>query len=96
MVPRLTQRGRPARQHDPEFGEFPKRRIDFDRAGMLFHDDVVAEGQTKARTFAGRLSREKGIEHLLLHSGGIPVPLSRMRSRHCHRGSFVDAERVGS
>ena len=58
-----------ARQHDPEFGELAGLGVDLDRAGMLFHDDVVAERQAEAGSFAGRLGREERIEHLLLHLG---------------------------
>ena len=47
----------------------PGLRVDLDRAGMLLHDDVVAERQAEAGPFAGRLGREERIEHLLLHLG---------------------------
>ena len=34
---------------------------------MLLDDDVMADGETKASTFASRLGGEEGIEHLVLH-----------------------------
>ena len=37
--------------------------------GMLLHDDVVTDGQAEASALPGRLGREEGIEHLLLHLG---------------------------
>ena len=65
--PDLGERCGAARQHDAELGELAGLRLDLDRAGMLLHDDVVAERQAKPGAFAGRLGREEGIEHLLLH-----------------------------
>ena len=32
---------------------------------MLFHDDVVSDGQAEASALSGRFCREEGIEHLL-------------------------------
>ena len=63
------ERGRRARQHDPEFGELAGLGVDLDRAGMLLHDDVVAEREAEAGPFAGGLGREERIEHLRLHLG---------------------------
>jgi hypothetical protein len=36
---------------------------------MLFHDDVVSNGQAKAGTLASRFGGEEGIEHFLLYLG---------------------------
>jgi hypothetical protein len=42
------------RQDDPEFRILPLFRLHFDRATVLFHDDIVAHGKTESGTFAGR------------------------------------------
>jgi hypothetical protein len=68
------------RQNDPKFGELARLRIDLDRPAMLLDDDVVTNGQAKSSPFISRLCRKKRIEQLLLHFGGIPVPLSRILS----------------
>ena len=36
---------------------------------MLLNDDVVADGQAKARTLPRGLSREERVEHLVFHVG---------------------------
>ena len=56
-----------ARQNDPDFGELARLRIDLDRAAVLLHDDVVADGEAKAGAFSGRLGCEERVEHLFFH-----------------------------
>ena len=56
-----------SRQNDPKFGELTGLRIDLYRPTMLLDDDVMANGQAKARAFSGRLGRKERIEDLLLH-----------------------------
>ena len=58
-----------ARKYDPEFGKFAGLSIDLDRSAMLLDDNVVAQRETKTRSFAGGLRRKEGIEHLFLHLG---------------------------
>ena len=36
---------------------------------MLLDDDVVTNGEAKARAFSGRFGRKERIEHLFLHVG---------------------------
>src|SRR5258708_12609473 len=61
--------GRHARKNDLEFGEFAGLGVGLDRSGMLLDDNVVAQRETKTRSFAGGLRRKEGIEHLFLHLG---------------------------
>jgi hypothetical protein len=37
---------------------------------MLLDDDVVADGEAKARAFSGRFGCEKRVEHLFFHVRG--------------------------
>src|SRR5262249_30104613 len=58
-----------ARKNNSDLGELAGLRIDLDRTRMLFHDDVVSDGQAKASAFSGRFCREEGIEHLFPYFG---------------------------
>jgi hypothetical protein len=49
------------RQDHPEFGECAGRGIDGYGAAVLFHDDIMANRQTKSSAFARWFGREKGI-----------------------------------
>src|SRR5262245_21477644 len=51
--PTSDERG-DARQDNLNLRELARLRIDFDSACVLFHDDVVADGETKAGAFSGR------------------------------------------
>src|SRR5215831_6231449 len=76
-------------QTDSDFGELARLRIDFDSACVLFHDDIVADGETKAGALSGRFRREEGIEHLFFHFGrnaGAPLVCTRPRSRSENEG----------
>ena len=42
---------------------------------MLFHDDVVTDGQTKAGALPRRLRRKKRVEHLILDLRRDPDPI---------------------
>src|SRR6266481_2298903 len=57
------------RQADRELGELAKRAVDLDRAAMLLGDDVVADRQAEAGSFAGRLGREEGLEQFVAEFG---------------------------
>ena len=37
---------------------------------MLFHDDVMADGEAESGPFSGWFGRKEWIEHLVLHLGG--------------------------
>jgi hypothetical protein len=56
-----------AGQDNPDFGELAELCIDLDGARVLFHDDIVADGEAKTRAFSGRFGREKRVEHLFSH-----------------------------
>ena len=58
-----------ARQHDSEFGEFPRLGFDLDSAAVLLDNDVVAHRETKPGAFTGWLGREKRIENLFSQFG---------------------------
>ena len=58
-----------SRKNDLELGEFAGAGIDLDRSAVLLDDNVVAQRETKTRSFAGGLGRKEGIEHLFLHLG---------------------------
>src|SRR5688500_11398573 len=55
-----------SRKHDPEVGESTKLRRDLDFAGVLLHDNVVAQRESEPRALAGGFRCEKGIEPLVL------------------------------
>jgi hypothetical protein len=57
------------RQDDPEFSELPRLRLHFNRAAVLFHDDVVAHGQAKPGTFARGLGRKERVEYFFFYFG---------------------------
>jgi len=44
-------RGRHPRKNYPEFGELAGPGVDLDRSGVLLDDNIVAEGEAKARAF---------------------------------------------
>src|SRR5215203_2219416 len=52
-----------ARQRDYELAELSHPGIHADATAVLFHNDVVAEGQAETCTFARRLRSEEGIEY---------------------------------
>src|SRR5262249_9431012 len=52
-----------ARKNNPDFSELTGLRIDLYRPRMLLDDDVVSDGQAKARAFPSGFCREEGIEH---------------------------------
>src|SRR5262245_14982513 len=54
-------------QNNPDFSELAQLRIDFDGAGMLLDDDVMADGEAKAGALSGRFGREERVENLFLH-----------------------------
>ena len=45
---------------------------------MLLDDNVVAQRETKTRSFAGGLVVKKGLNIFSITSGGMPLPLSRI------------------
>src|SRR5262245_49382650 len=53
-----------ARKNNSDLGELAGLRIDLDRTRMLFHDNVVSDGQAKPGALSWRLRCEEGIEHL--------------------------------
>src|SRR5688572_20399460 len=59
------KRGLFLRQLDDELGSFVLFRFDADRALVFLYDDVVADGETQAGAFAGRLGGEEGKKDLL-------------------------------
>ena len=63
---------------------------------MLLDNNVVADGEAKTGAFSGRFRREKWIEHLFFHVGGMPVPLSRILISTRSPRFLVEAARVGS
>src|ERR1051325_9840500 len=56
-----------ARQSDREFGELANLAIDLDRPAVLLGHDVVADRQSQASSFSGRLGREEWLKELVLH-----------------------------
>jgi hypothetical protein len=46
------------RKNDLEFGKFAEAGVDLDRSGVLLDDNVVAQRETKTRSFAGGLGRK--------------------------------------
>src|SRR5215471_20857824 len=64
---RFGKSSRCSGKDNSEFGKFAGSRIDLNRAGMLLDDDIVADGQAKAGTLAGRLGRKKRVKHLVFH-----------------------------
>ena len=58
---------RSARQDNSDLSELTPLRIDLDGARVLFHDDIVTDGEAKARAFSRRLGREKRVEHFFFH-----------------------------
>ena len=79
-----------------KFGEFAGLGINLDRPAMLLDNDIVTDGQAEPSPFSGRLRCEEGIEQLLLHFGGMPVPLSRILISTLSPRFLVAAVRVGS
>src|SRR5829696_609437 len=67
-APPLCGRPRP-RENDSEFREHPGFRINFDCAGMLLDDDIMAEREPETGSFSRRLCGEERIEHLVLNLG---------------------------
>ena len=63
---------------------------------MLFNDNVVAQRETESRSFAGGLVVTKGLNIFSFTSGGMPVPLSRMRISTALPRFLVVASSVGS
>src|SRR5205823_7738132 len=57
------------RQAHREFGEFPDFAVHGDRAAVLLRYNVVADRQTEAGSFAGRLGRKERPEQLVLDLG---------------------------
>src|SRR5258705_13736937 len=66
-VSRSSDEHSSAWQNNPDFGELPRLRIDFNCARMLLDDDVVAERKAKAGTLSSRFGREERVEHLCFH-----------------------------
>src|SRR4249920_2930552 len=64
---RFSDECRSAREDNPDFSELTRLRIDLDGARVLFHDDIVADGEAKTGAFSGRFGREKRVEHLFFH-----------------------------
>ena len=60
---------RDARQNNSDLSELAGLGIDLDRPGMLFDDDVVSDGQTKAGALSSRFCSEERIEHLFPYFG---------------------------
>src|SRR5689334_18987388 len=56
-------------QSNDEFGKTSRLGLHIDCPAMLLDDDVMAHGQTQARSLTGWLGGEKRIEHLLLYCG---------------------------
>src|SRR6266446_3426608 len=50
------------RQADRELGELTEPAVDLDRSTVLLSHDVIADRETQAGAFSGRLRREKRLE----------------------------------
>ena len=96
-APDLQSDAADARQNDPKFGELAGFRVDLDRAGMLFDDNIVTDGEAKAGSFADRLGGEERIEHPFFHLGWNAGAVVANPDLHAsRRGSLVAAVRIGS
>jgi hypothetical protein len=71
-------------------------RIDLNRPAMLLDDDVVTDGQAQPVPSPAGLVVKNGLNSFSFASGGIPVPLSRIRISTLLPRFLVVAASVGS
>jgi len=81
---------------DFEFREFAGLGIDLYRPRMLLYDDVVGDGQAKARALSSGFCREEGIEHLFPDLGRNAGAVVANPNFNFVTEVFVAAVRVGS
>ena len=84
------------RQNYPDFGELAGLRIHLNRPAMLLNDDVVTDGQPKPVPSPAGFVVKNGLNIFSFTSGGMPVPLSRIRISTRSPRVRVEATRVGS
>src|SRR5262249_27260065 len=62
--------GSSTRQYNAKLSELPRPGFYLDRPGMLFDNDVVTDGESKACALSRGLGGKEGVEHPFFHPRG--------------------------